>query len=98
MNDDDISEEDLAKLERELEEALKDDELLGEIASIANEKIGSEDEDEEVVADDDNEDDKDEELPVKLKNWQLKKLGYALRRGRRKTNVSCHLNVSLLKF
>ncbi|XP_016516179.1 uncharacterized protein LOC107832810 isoform X1 [Nicotiana tabacum] len=87
LNDDDISEEDLAKLERELEEALKDDELLGEIASIANEKIESEDEDEEVVANDDNEDDKDEELPVKLKNWQLKKLGYALRKGRRKTNI-----------
>ncbi|OIT35568.1 PREDICTED: protein OVEREXPRESSOR OF CATIONIC PEROXIDASE 3 [Nicotiana attenuata] len=91
LNDDDISEEDLAKLERELEEALKDDELLGEIALIANEKIESEDEDEdedeEVVADDDNEDDKDEELPVKLKNWQLKKLGYALRKGRRKTNI-----------
>ncbi|MCD9641436.1 hypothetical protein HAX54_027619 [Datura stramonium] len=84
-DDDDITEEDLEKLERELEEALKDDELLGEIDSIANEKIESSMADnEEALAEDDNE---DEEMPVKLKNWQLKKLAYALRKGRRKLNI-----------
>lgn len=93
MDDDDITEEDLAKLERELEEALKDDELLGEIDSIANENIESSmAEDEEAVAEDANEDDEDEDMLVKLKNWQLKKLAYALRKGRRKLNVSCNLN------
>lgn len=84
-DDDDITEEDLAKLERELEEALMDDELLGEIDSIANEKIeSSKAEDEEAVAEDTNE---DEDMLVKLKNWQLKKLAYALRKGRRKLNI-----------
>lgn len=93
MDDDDITEEDLAKLERELEEALKDDELLGGIDSIANENIESSmAEDEEAVAEDANEDDEDEDMLVKLKNWQLKKLAYALRKGRRKLNVSCNLN------
>lgn len=88
LDDDDITEEDLAKLERELEEALKDDELLGEIDSIANENIESSmAEDEEAVAEDANEDDEDEDMLVKLKNWQLKKLAYALRKGRRKLNI-----------
>ncbi|XP_055820317.1 protein OVEREXPRESSOR OF CATIONIC PEROXIDASE 3 [Solanum dulcamara] len=82
-DDDDITEEELVKLELELEEALKDDELLGEIDSIANEKIeSSKAEDEEAVAEDANED-----MLVKLKNWQLKKLAYALRKGRRKLNI-----------
>lgn len=84
-DDDDITEEDLAKLERELEEALKDDELLGENDYIADEKIeSSKTEDEEAVAEDDNE---NEEMLVNLKNWQLKKLAYALRKGRRKLNM-----------
>ncbi|CAN4115645.1 unnamed protein product [Withania somnifera] len=87
-DDDDITEEDLAKLERELEEVLKDDELLGEIDSIANEKIeSSQAEDEEVVGEGSSEEDEDEEMLVKLKNWQLKKLAYALRKGRRKLNI-----------
>lgn len=95
-NDDDITEEELAKLELELEEALKDDELLGEIDSIANEKIeSSKAEDEGAVAEDANEDYEDEDMRVKLKNWQLKKLAYSLRKGRRKLNVSCNLNLVL---
>lgn len=96
MDDDDITEEDLAKLERELEEALKDDELLGEIDSIANENTESSmAKDEEAVAEDANGDDDDEDVDmlVKLKNWQLKKLAYALKKGRRKLNVSCSLNL-----
>ncbi|XP_015085680.1 protein OVEREXPRESSOR OF CATIONIC PEROXIDASE 3 [Solanum pennellii] len=90
LDDDDITEEDLAKLERELEEALKDDELLGEIDSIANENTESSmAKDEEAVAEDANGDDDDEDVDmlVKLKNWQLKKLAYALRKGRRKLNI-----------
>lgn len=88
-NDDDITEEDLATLERELEEALMDDELLGEIDSIANAKIESNKaENEEAVSEDANEED---EMLVKLNNWQLKKLAYALRKGRRKLNVSSYL-------
>ncbi|KAJ8527095.1 hypothetical protein K7X08_029572 [Anisodus acutangulus] len=87
-DDDDITEEDLAKVERELEEALKDDELLGEIGSISNEKTeSSKAEDEQAVEEDDNEDDEDEDMLEKLKTWQLKKLAYALRKGKRKLNI-----------
>ncbi|XP_059274767.1 protein OVEREXPRESSOR OF CATIONIC PEROXIDASE 3 [Lycium ferocissimum] len=87
-DDDDITEEDLAKLECELEEALKDDELLGAVDSIAKEEIESrEAEDEEAVEEDDNEDDEDEDMLEKLKTWQLKKLAYALRKGKRKLNI-----------
>ncbi|KAK4349108.1 hypothetical protein RND71_031863 [Anisodus tanguticus] len=83
-DDDDITEEDLAKLERELEEALKDDGLLGDIDSIDNEKIGSCKAEDEEVEEDDNE---DEDMLEKLKTWQLKKLAYALRKGKRKLNI-----------
>lgn len=102
--DDDINDEDLAKLERELEEALKDDELLGALDLVEDGKTKdeSEEEEEEEEESDDNytsnhhlrdlgdDDDDDEEVPVKLKNWQLKRLAYALKNGRRKTNVSCN--------
>ncbi|KAM3379094.1 protein OVEREXPRESSOR OF CATIONIC PEROXIDASE 3 [Capsicum galapagoense] len=86
-DDDDITEEDLEKLERELEEALEDDEQLGVIDSIADEKIESKTEDEESVAENNNEDNEGEEMVVNLKNWQLKKLACALRKGRRKLNI-----------
>nr|XP_027083144.1 protein OVEREXPRESSOR OF CATIONIC PEROXIDASE 3-like isoform X1 [Coffea arabica]XP_027083145.1 protein OVEREXPRESSOR OF CATIONIC PEROXIDASE 3-like isoform X1 [Coffea arabica] len=98
-DDDEISEEDLAKLERELEEALKDDELFGALDLVGDGK--TEDESDEDEKEEDNEDDNtanyhvedledddnDEEMPVKLKNWQLKRLAYALKNGRRKTNI-----------
>ncbi|KAL3500869.1 hypothetical protein ACH5RR_039962 [Cinchona calisaya] len=101
-DDDDISEEELAKLERELEEALKDDELLGafDLAGDGQEKDESEEEEEEEeesgddytdnhhVQDLEEDADDDEEMPVKLKNWQLKKLAYALKNGWRKNNRS----------
>ncbi|KAL2471920.1 Homeobox domain-containing protein [Abeliophyllum distichum] len=35
----------------------------------------------------DEEEEEEEERPVKLKNWQLKRLAYALRNGRRKTSI-----------
>lgn len=48
-----------------------------------------EEDDEEVQEDDDGEaEDEEEEEEVKLKNWQLKKLAFALKSGRRKVSVS----------
>ncbi|CAK9154349.1 unnamed protein product [Ilex paraguariensis] len=77
-DDNEISEEDLAKLERELEEALGDDELSEVLGSTVEENNGKE------VEDEDND---DEDEPVNLKNWQLRRLGYALKTGRRKTSI-----------
>lgn len=97
--DEDISEEDLAKLEQELAEALEDDDLLGAFASVALGGTKSEDEDEdndvfddedgsEIDDDEDDEEEEKDEKPLKLKNWQLRRLAYALKNGRRKTSVS----------
>ncbi|KAF8389079.1 hypothetical protein HHK36_025764 [Tetracentron sinense] len=75
-SDEEISEEDFARLERELEEALGDDNELSEMLnSIADSIDGDDDEEEE------------EEIPVKLKNWQLRRLASALKIGRRKTSI-----------
>ncbi|XP_057956951.1 protein OVEREXPRESSOR OF CATIONIC PEROXIDASE 3 isoform X2 [Malania oleifera] len=78
-NDDEISEEDLAKLERELEEALGDDVLLGKSNAAADNIESGND----VEIDDEDE----EETPVKLKRWQLRRLASALKVGRRKTSI-----------
>ncbi|XP_076885584.1 protein OVEREXPRESSOR OF CATIONIC PEROXIDASE 3-like [Bidens hawaiensis] len=130
-DDDEITEEDLIKLERELEEALAaDDELSGlfddteedkaEVAVKGNnvmnrkgttvneviekefeinnleqeeeknkdeEESEDEDEEEEEEDDDDDDDDDDDEGPLELKRWQLRRLAYALKDGRRKTNI-----------
>ncbi|KAL0327437.1 UNVERIFIED_CONTAM: protein OVEREXPRESSOR OF CATIONIC PEROXIDASE 3 [Sesamum angustifolium] len=88
--DDDISEDELAKLEQELAEALEDDELFGALVTAANED--EEDEEDDDVADDEDEnevddDNEEEERPIKLKNWQLRRLAYALKNGRRKTSI-----------
>ncbi|KAL6566263.1 hypothetical protein OROGR_001878 [Orobanche gracilis] len=72
--DDDTSEENLAELEQELAEALADDELLDALNLAVREET-------------ENEDDEEEETPIKLKNWQLKRLAYALKNGRRKTSI-----------
>ncbi|KAL8498823.1 hypothetical protein ACS0TY_021962 [Phlomoides rotata] len=88
--DEDISEEDLAKLEQELAEALEDDDLLGAFASVAlgGRKSEDEDEDNDVPDDEDgSEIDDDDDVPLKLKNWQLRRLAYALKNGRRKTSI-----------
>ncbi|KAK3002714.1 hypothetical protein RJ639_018748 [Escallonia herrerae] len=104
--DDEISEEDLAMLERELAAALGDDELLevldssfDEKSEVANEESkkheeeegeeeGEEEEEEEDDYDDDDEEEEDEEeSPLKLKTWQLRRLAYALKSGRRKSNL-----------
>ncbi|XAR70954.1 hypothetical protein NMG60_11028010 [Bertholletia excelsa] len=89
-DDDELSEEDLKKLEHELGAALEEDELLGTLASLEdddNNNHSKEEEEEEEEDDDDNADDDDIEQPVKLKNWQLKRLAYALKDGRRKTRI-----------
>ena len=57
------------------------------------EEVGAEEEEEEEDDDEEEEeeeeeDDEDEERPVKLKNWQLRRLASALKTGRRKTSVS----------
>ncbi|XP_059658116.1 protein OVEREXPRESSOR OF CATIONIC PEROXIDASE 3-like [Cornus florida] len=78
--DGEISEEDLARLEREFEDALGDDERLVVLDSTEDDKIkdGAEDYDDE---------EEEEEKPLKLKRWQLKRLAYALKNGRRKTSI-----------
>ncbi|KAH7841589.1 hypothetical protein Vadar_031833 [Vaccinium darrowii] len=81
-SDDDIGGEDLANLERELAEALEGDEKLGSFDSDEDDGVinGSED-------DDDDDDDDEEEEVANLKNWQLRRLAYALKNGRRKTGI-----------
>ncbi|XP_058203966.1 protein OVEREXPRESSOR OF CATIONIC PEROXIDASE 3-like isoform X3 [Rhododendron vialii] len=81
-DDDDVEmgEEDLANLERELAEALEEDKQLGSFDSHEDDGVISESED------DDDDDDIEEDLG-KLKNWQLRRLAYALKNGRRKTGI-----------
>ncbi|XP_042499049.1 protein OVEREXPRESSOR OF CATIONIC PEROXIDASE 3-like isoform X2 [Macadamia integrifolia] len=75
--DDEISEEDLARLERELEEALGEDDELSRMLDLAEDQTtGDEDVEEE-----------EEERPLQLKNWQLRRLASALKIGRRKTSI-----------
>lgn len=75
--EDEFSEEDLARLERELGLALGID-----VDDDEEQEAGEEDDDEEVL-----EDTEEEEMPVKLKNWQLRRLASALKKGRRKTSI-----------
>ncbi|GAV89586.1 Homeobox domain-containing protein [Cephalotus follicularis] len=71
-DDDEITEEDIDMLAREFDQAL-----------------GDVDDAEILTDDDDDDDDKEEEEtpPVKLKNWQLRRLAHALKVGRRKTRI-----------
>lgn len=89
--EDEISEEDMALLERELENALGDfdGELLN--SDVIDIETGGDPEN-----DDDIEDGGDERS-LNLRNWQMKKLARALKAGRRKTSVSVlfHLFVIL---
>ncbi|GJZ26890.1 protein overexpressor of cationic peroxidase 3 [Tanacetum coccineum] len=131
-DDDEITEEDLIKLERELEEALADDDLLALFDDTTDEIIEmevkdkkvvnkkgttvnqviekqipvinreeeeeqveedesqyeDEEEEEEVEDDEDGDGDEDEdEGPLELKRWQLRRLAYALKDGRRKMSI-----------
>ncbi|MCL7028668.1 hypothetical protein MKW94_004439 [Papaver nudicaule] len=93
--DEDLTEEDLARLEKELKEAFGEDADLFEMLQLSGEDIQSsdgaededEDEDEEEEEDDDDDEDDEEESPVQLKNWQLRRLATALKIGRRKTSI-----------
>lgn len=76
-DEEDISEEDLALLEQELAEAFGAD---------ADFNLDSNNENEEDDADED-EEEEEKEPPLKLKNWQLRRLASALKAGRRKTSV-----------
>lgn len=84
-----LCEEELAKLEHELADALEDDELLGALVSIADGDNENEDDKEESdnLDDDEAEKNEEEESPIKLKNWQSRRLAYALKNGRRKTSI-----------
>ncbi|XP_041021218.1 protein OVEREXPRESSOR OF CATIONIC PEROXIDASE 3 [Juglans microcarpa x Juglans regia] len=76
--DDEISEEDLARFEQELAEVLGDDDV--EMAISAADDTESDNDAEE-------DDDEEYERPAKLKNWQLRRLAAALKAGRRKTSI-----------
>lgn len=82
-HDEDISEEDLAMLEQELAEA------FGAVDSENEDEEVDEDGEKEEEEEDDDEDEEgeEEEPPVKLKNWQIRRLASALKAGRRKTSV-----------
>lgn len=88
--DDEFSEEDLARLERELGLALGID---VDEEEEKDDNDDDEDDDDEVL-----EDDEEEEMPVKLKNWQLRRLASALKKGRRKTSVSFSIIEPFMKY
>ncbi|XVF34385.1 hypothetical protein REPUB_Repub18cG0054800 [Reevesia pubescens] len=82
MEDDDgdeIKEEDIDRLANELAEALGDFDL----EAFTSTPDDAEEEEEE----DDEEEKEEQEMPVKLKNWQLRRLATALKVGRRKTSI-----------
>lgn len=76
---DEITEEDLALLERELEDAFGD---------FDTQLLNSDTAETEGGNDPANDSDGEDESPLKLKTWQMKKLARALKAGRRKTGVS----------
>ncbi|KAK6927516.1 hypothetical protein RJ641_006107 [Dillenia turbinata] len=89
-DDDEISEEDLAKLEQELAKALEGDYELLQMLDSAAEDLENDDDDETADFEDEDEedyDDEEEEVPLKLKNWQLRRLASALKVGHCKTNI-----------
>ncbi|KAJ6361378.1 hypothetical protein OIU78_001921 [Salix suchowensis] len=79
--DGDLSEKDLEKLQRELEEALgvggDDDDEVEMISSVGY----------DVEDDDGEEEEEEEERPAMIKNWQLRRLARVLKIGRRKTGI-----------
>ncbi|KAK9149682.1 hypothetical protein Scep_008439 [Stephania cephalantha] len=77
--DEELSEEDLARLGKELEEAFADEDE--ETFNSSDSEVDDDDND------DDEDGDEDNERPIKLKNWQLRRLASALKIGRRKTSI-----------
>lgn len=86
IDDEEISEEDLDALAEELARALGggDDEDGIDLFGSATGDVDDDDNDDE----DDDDSEEEDERPTKLKNWQLRRLAYALKAGRRKTSVS----------
>ncbi|KAG5018642.1 hypothetical protein AAZX31_06G066900 [Glycine max] len=94
-DDDEITEEDMALLERELENALGDfdAELLN--SDVIDMETGTDSENDDDDDDDDdgdgddveNDDGGGDERSLNLKSWQMKKLARALKAGRRKTSI-----------
>ncbi|CAE6095923.1 unnamed protein product [Arabidopsis arenosa] len=85
IDDEEISEEDLDALAEELARALGGGDDVDGI-DLFGSSTGNVDVD--VDEDDDDDDDSEEdERPTKLKNWQLRRLAYALKSGRRKTSI-----------
>ncbi|CAN1828270.1 Protein OVEREXPRESSOR OF CATIONIC PEROXIDASE 3 [Linum perenne] len=74
---DEISEEDLQRLQQELEEAFGVD--GDEVGDYDMEKLSS--------SKDDSSEDVDEDRPLKLKNWQFRRLAVALKKGRRNISI-----------
>ncbi|KAM0973914.1 hypothetical protein FF1_017178 [Malus domestica] len=102
FDDEDLTEEELAKLEQEVAEALGIDGDDDDVDDDDDDDEEEDDDDDDVVVesyaeeeeeeDDDDDDDEDEEeeeeeSPVKLKTWQLRRLAAALKVGRRKTSI-----------
>lgn len=86
IDDEEISEEELDALAAELAEALgggDDVDGIDLFGSATGDVVAGDDEE-----DDENDDSEEDERPTKLKNWQLRRLAYALKAGRRKTSVS----------
>lgn len=87
IDDEEISEEDLDRLAAELAEVLgggDDVDGIDLFGSVTSDVADADDEED----DDDDDSEEEDERPVKLKNWQLRRLAYALKAGRRKTSVS----------
>ncbi|GAY45062.1 hypothetical protein WN943_000342 [Citrus x changshan-huyou] len=82
-DDEEIDEEDLDKLATELAEALGDVDM--DMSDTATD--GTESDNNEAHKEDGEDEEEEEEREVRLKNWQLRKLAYALKTGRRKVSV-----------
>ncbi|CAM8913270.1 unnamed protein product [Rhodiola kirilowii] len=89
--DGELTEEELAKLESELEEAMMEDDDLFKMLSAAASVTENDDDDNNGEEQDEEEDveeeDGNEDKSVKLKSWQLRRLARALKVGRRKTSI-----------
>uniref|UniRef100_A0A7N0SVG6 Uncharacterized protein n=1 Tax=Kalanchoe fedtschenkoi TaxID=63787 RepID=A0A7N0SVG6_KALFE len=86
-DDEDISPEELAKLEKELEFAIGESGGLMQLLSMG---VDDEDDNRDVIDIElggESEDDEDDDEAIELKDWQLKKLAAAAKAGRRKTNI-----------
>ncbi|KAG2274159.1 hypothetical protein Bca4012_046452 [Brassica carinata] len=93
IDDEEISEEDLDRLAAELAEVLgggddvDDIDLFGSVTSDVADDEEEDGHDDGGIEDDDDDSEEEDERRVKLKNWQLRRLAYALKAGRRKTSI-----------